>query len=371
MSRARHRPAALCRICQQPARDTTICRTCLGRVERDLGDVAALTAEVKRVFTADTERAKGSDAAPLVRSRPRRLVPTVDPVTRSCPLDPATLGPVLEPEPLSAGEFARMGSTPWDAEHGLGHEIDATVARQTATKPREGGRSASKPLPFNDFAARVAAEVHATLGSWVRDLHDDAEPWPVDDVVPFAAWLMRHLDRIATHPAAEQIERDVHRAVEALRRAIDRPADRWWLGPCDTDGCLEEHLLVDDDGRSQVVRRPTELYAAPDAAEVTCRNCKAAYPVEDRRAYLLAAAEDVLAHAELIGRAAPALGIEITPDAVRGYAHRKRIVAKGTDLQGRPLYRVGDVLTVAQDALARRAEKHARESRRERSERSA
>jgi hypothetical protein len=213
-------------------------------------------------------------------------------------------------------------------------------------------------LPFDDRAAKVAHRVQSTLNRWVRILHDGREPWPRPrrDVVAAAGWLLARSSRVAQHPQAAAIERDVRNVVAQLRRAVDRPPDRWFMGPCDTDGCVEEHLLVRDDGTSRVERRPTELYAEPGAETVRCPRCNAEYSIDARRAWLLAAAEDQLAHAELIGRAAPALGIDITPSMIRNYADRGRIVAKSTDLQGRPLYRVGDVIQVARDVLARRAE---------------
>jgi hypothetical protein len=354
---SRHsRTTQTCTDCGAAVRGTTLCATCLAEVATDLRAVGALVRDVQRIFTTD-DRVKGSDADPLVRSRARRMVPVIR--TRDggmfCVLHPGTGQPMLEPEPLPAGAFGRSPSTRWDVDRGLGREIAETVARQTATPAREGGRSSSKPLPFNDRAATVAHRVQLALAWWMRELRDGEEELAPADVVAVAAWLLERVDRVAVHPAGGRLARDVHRAVEDLRRAVDRPADRWFMGPCDTDGCTEEHLLVGDDGRARTERRPTELYAVAGAETVTCGRCHAEYEIAERRAWLLAAAEDQLAHAELIGRAAPALGVEITPSKVRNYADRGRIVAHGKDRHGRPLYRVGDVIAVAQEVLAKRS----------------
>jgi hypothetical protein len=354
---SRHpRTTATCADCGAAVRGTTLCATCVAEVATDLAAVGALIRDAQRVFTTD-DRVKGSDADPLVRSRARRMVPVIR--TRDggmfCVLHPGTGAPMLEPEPLPPGAFGRTPSTRWDADRGLGREIDETVARQTATSAREGGRSSSKPLPFNDRAAKVAHQVQLALARWMRELRDGDEPLAPADVVAVAAWLLERVERVAVHPAGARLARDVHRAVEDLRRAVDRPADRWFMGPCDTDGCTEEHLLVEDDGRARTVRRPTELYATAGAETVTCPRCHAEYAIAERRAWLLAAADDQLAHAELIGRAAPALGVDITPSKVRNYAARGRIVAHGKDRHDRPLYRVGDVIAVAQEVLAKRA----------------
>lgn len=353
-------PTRTCASCDVPVKAVTLCRTCLASVEKDLGDVAALVSDVQRIYTTDS-RTKGSDEDPLLHTRTRKR--QVQVVTRSgsqwCPVDPVTVGPVLTPEPMPVGSFGRSPSTRWDADHGLGREIDVTVARQTTTGKREGGRSSETPLPFNDRAARVAREVSSRLDVCVHALHNDTEPWPAADVVAMSRWLLERSPRIAAHVAAGSIERDIRRVVDTLRRAVDRPADRWFMGPCDTTGCVEEHRIVADDGQARIEKRPTELYADPGAIIVQCRRCRAEYDIGERRAWLLAAAEDQLAHAELIGRAAPALGIEVTPSSIRNLAARKRIVAHSVDAQGRPLYRIGDVIAVAQDMLSRRAEQAA------------
>lgn len=239
-------------------------------------------------------------------------------------------------------------------------EIETTLSRQTATADRVGGRSDEAPLPFNYRAAGTFREVHKTLRQWVHQLLLTSDRVPVNEPAPLARWMHGRLDRLVQHPLAVELANDIAGLVYALRRGIDLGPELLFAGPCggtitDDDGerpCVE---LDPSDPKGQRLR-PTELYAVAGKPVLTCRRCRTRYDVEERRVWLLAEAQGVLAHAELIGRAAPALGVDITPAAVRGYADRGRIVPHGTDVQGRPLYRLGDVIDVARDVLARRAE---------------
>ena len=240
-------------------------------------------------------------------------------------------------------------------------ELDTTLARQDHIE--RGGfteldpdaampvTARIQPLAYNPIASTVGTELHATLVGWVRDIHGEMPiPWPADNATAMSRWLLRHFASIRTHPAADQLRDEIGYAVDQVRRAVDRPTQRMFVGPCLNP--------VEDVGKCQA-----DLYARPSAATVICHDCGAEHDIGERRTWLLAQAEDQLAHAELIGRAAPALGVEVTPAAIRGYAIRGRIVPHGTDLQGRPLYRVGDVIDVARDVLARRSEKKERERR--------
>lgn len=362
MSKHRRTPERQCAACQtHPVTDTTICRPCGVRLEVNLGDIAALADAVQRVFSSD-DRSKGNDDTPLIRSRVRRTVPKVDPVTRSCPVNPLTGGPVYELEQLDAGQFGRSPVMPWELEHGLAADVDVTLARQGVIGRDSGAHTTGdKPVPYHDRAGQVRREAHVRLTGWVHAVHDGREPWPGNDLAPASRWLLARIARIVVHPEAARCEADVWRSVRDLRGVVDRPADRWYAGPCDgtvDDGpCVEEISVLDNAGRTVRSWRPTELFAVPESTYVRCRRCGSTYDVAERRRWLLDAVQDQLAHAELIGRAAPTLGVEITPEAVRGYAHRKRIVAHGTDLRGRPLYRIGDVIDVARDVLAKRAER--------------
>jgi LSD1 subclass zinc finger protein len=204
----------------------------------------------------------------------------------------------------------------------LAAQLGVTLARQSSKA--SGGRSATVPLPYDQRAAEAAWVLRSALTGWVRLLADDDRP--ADDLASMARWLTQRHHALTRHPAADEAHGEITSAVRQAERAIDRRAERWYAGRCgDCD---------------------TDLYARPGAAMVRCAACPAEYDVDDRRQELLAAAEDTLAGAALIAQALTSLGQPVTPERLRQWAHRGRIVAHGADQRGRALYRVGDVIEV-------------------------
>lgn len=226
-------------------------------------------------------------------------------------------------------------------------DLDAAVARQTASGPRYGGRSAEKPLPYDQRASLAQDALTTTLRAWLIALHPGAVPgpahtrprcdhgscmqirwraWPGDDATGAATWLRDRVGLIARSDAAPDVVDEIHAAVDQARHDTDRAADRLFAGPCDTCGDV--------------------LWARLNATVATCRTCEAAYDLADRRAWLLAAADDELVTAIDASRALTRLGLEVTPERIRQWAHRGRLTPQGTETRaGRqlPLYRLGDL----------------------------
>lgn len=267
----------------------------------------------------------------------------------------------------------------------LARELEVTVYRQNRTGDGTSGRRAAKDdewLPWNQPAAEAGWVLGNTLTTWARVLLDGERPLPrlegptherrclhpscttlrkareqyptSTDPADLAAWMLHRLPQVRQHPAAEQLVDEIVIAVRAVEHAVDRPSERWYAGPCGG-----RHVTVDDDTSTELeVDCDAELYAAPGAEHITCRQCGTNWDVADRRKWLLAEAEDALAYAELIAQALSALGQPLKGDRVRKWVERQRLVAHGTDLQGRPLYRVGDVIDLLTED-ARLAEKRA------------
>lgn len=241
-----------------------------------------------------------------------------------------------------SGDLAKaLGDVPFLAE-----QLDVRLTRQA--RIGSGGKSTERALPYDPYASIIAAELHNTLSTWVRALAEhDGDPLhgaicasicghatcgrirnqkaPANTLIALSAWLLGRTGDLAHHEAAEEAKTGICDATARAERAIDRIADRWYAGPCDTCG--------------------RDLYAKPSAGIVICA-CGADYDVKARRAWLLAAAEDILAPAALIARALPPLGHEVKVDRIYKWAERGNIIAKSVDLRGRPLYRIGDVLDV-------------------------
>lgn len=228
-----------------------------------------------------------------------------------------------------SGQLARaLGDIP-----ALTRELDTTLSRQASSTG--GSRSAETPLPYDPRASEVGYVLRNTLVEWVRAVSAQTHSnyiWPRETTTSLARWLLaRHKD-LCAHPSAAEAVDEIGAAVRAAERIIDRPAERWFAGPCDCDA---------------------RLYAAPGAPTVTCRDCGSRYDVAERRAWLMDACEDQLAYGALIAQALTSLGQPVTPERIRKWAERGRIVAHGTDLRGRPQYRVGDIIDLVAEHHAK------------------
>lgn len=220
----------------------------------------------------------------------------------------------------------RMGRT----EQGNTRGDPEPVERQTP------GTLRPTPLPYDPRASDAAHDLYRAVVRWSNRYI------PNGTTADYARWLLFNLNHIERSPGAEYIVTDIAEAVEAAERAIDRPPEQWYAGPCDT--CR------------------TDLYADPGATLVQCRNCRSAYGVDGRREHLLAAAEDALATATHAARALTSLGQPITPDRIWKWAERGRITAHGIDPMGRPQYRVGDLRALLDEAERKAAERRERTS---------
>jgi len=253
----------------------------------------------------------------------------------------------------------------------LAGEAWTTITRQA--RIGEPGGSGEHPMPFSWEAADATWAAGNTFTTWLRhattergrDLPPVGEPergplcrvgqWchhhtcqRISSRAPehLLAFTCRHLatqlEWLRYRREAAQAMDEIHDAARLVVRTVDNPPVRWYAGPCGHEGCAED------------------LYALPSASIVRCRECGTEHDADERRNWLLDLADDTLAHASLVAAALSALGHNVTSAQVRGYAHRGRLVAHGTDARGRPLYRVGEVRALAIDAERREAERRAK-----------
>jgi len=220
-------------------------------------------------------------------------------------------------------------------------ELDITLTRQDRiAAERHGGRSADRPLPYNARAAAKASDLNTTLNAWALDvarLAEDERDRLVEhhysDTAAVAAWLGRNLHTLRLHVDAGQAHDEITNAVREARRAIDRPLERIFAGPC------SEPL---DDG----TECREDLYAAPGKAHATCRGCGARHDMQERRDWMLSCIEDQVAYSGLLAGLVTNLGVPIGSSTIRRYAAAGRIKVISVDAKRRPLYRIGDVLDV-------------------------
>jgi hypothetical protein len=199
---------------------------------------------------------------------------------------------------------------------------------------------------LNWNAVAVADHLTNTLTTWARDVtqwrgerHTDMSPAVLSSYV-----LLNHIDAIRRHPAADELLNQITDAIKEARRAIDRPADRIYLGQCYVEN-------PDDDGR--MVTCLNEIYGRPSSKEVTCGVCYAEHPVAERRAWLLQRAADMIVTvkeaSQYLGEVG---GIRVSQASIRGYVHRGRITYRPGITNG---IRIGDLLAVVLDDSERKS----------------
>lgn len=209
-----------------------------------------------------------------------------------------------------------LGDVPWLAE-----QLDITLAKQGSHAP--AGRSAGVPLPYDPRATEAGFVLKSALVGWVRILVEaHPEGGPADTLPDVAVWLLARVERLAMHHDAGSAVDEIRSAVWHGIRLIDRPADLVYAGPCPCG---------------------TDLYARPEAPQVTCRGCGTEHRVADRREWMLAAIDDALFHAAGAAHVLTSLGEECSAERVRQWASRGRVLAHGCDGQGRPLYRISEL----------------------------
>jgi hypothetical protein len=220
----------------------------------------------------------------------------------------------------------------------LAAALRQTITRQVRINDRNGPRNAETAVPFNDKAARARAALLGDLWRWTTTIWNHTDPLPRGGIADLGRWLHTRINTLLDHPDIGDIANTLNRHAAKCWHLTDRPPDRIFAGICSQhtpDGqCVEW------------------LYANPGASVVTCRACGTHHDVNDRREVLRQAAEDVLATAAEVSRSVTWLGEHIKPDRIRQWASRGRLAKRAED-DGKPLYRIGDVL----DLLAQTEQK--------------
>lgn len=280
--------------------------------------------------------------------------------------------------PLSGQAYVCSGCTNRTAEAleriaDLAGEVEAAIAKLVRHGGFEGGARDRRPLPVDLDASNRAAAIGNAVATAARDVAESRgiplPPRPARTLGPqcrsgiscghgscevirgrrdvgvaiAARWLRGQLEWLRHQRQAAEVFADLENAATDLIRMVAGPLPRWFAGQC-----WEPIEGVDEHGQPK--RCANELYAAPGATTVHCRDCGMTHELAYRKEWLLREANNTLAHAELIARALTALGVDdVTPARVRGMARHGRLVAHGTDRAGRPIYKVGEVLAVIEE----------------------
>lgn len=238
-------------------------------------------------------------------------------------------------------------------------DLDTVKGRRTRYGT-PGGRGGDKPLPVDARflgrdadGTRLQDAVKNTMATWARIVLEErpvitgpthpsclhvtcsqlnrSRP-PRDDVASVCRYLLGHADWIKSRHWATEILDEMLDAAEQLRRMVDRPADKLFVGYC--------------------TECDQALHAKIGAAQVKCRGCEKVYGVEASREAMWVEAQDQMGTAAEISRAISWLGqTPITADRIYKWVERKRLPQRGhITYRGRevPIYRIGDVAALVQ-----------------------
>jgi len=216
-------------------------------------------------------------------------------------------------------------------------ELDVARTKQDRIGRAGGGRGTPEPpLGYRpaavqaydrlDHTIRGLASLWANLLGLTPTVHHA-------HLADCAEWLADAAASIRLHADAGTTRDDVRYAVRVAWRAVDRPAERAYAGPCDECG--------------------TDLYGNPRAKRLRCKECGTDYVTADRRAYVLNALREHLATAaEIAAGIGELYGQPINRKRINQWHSRGRLTDHGVTLDGDhdPLFRIGDVLDLAAEA---------------------
>jgi len=250
----------------------------------------------------------------------------------------------LSPNGFLCAECVRLLDQDLRAVPDLLFELDITVSRQDHLGGDESFcRSQEHPLPLRINPMEARRDLEATLLIWAAHLALErghlVELMQLHSSAAFANYLVEMLPDVVLNPSAGHLANEVGYIVKVGRRAVDRPMQLRYAGPCDL--CA------------------TDLYANPWADDIECKGCTHVYGVNARREWLLDQAELYLLSATEMSRALPGLLAKdhsgrqpmLTAAMIRGWAYRGRLFRHPPHpaRPNEPLYRVGDVLDLVND----------------------
>lgn len=251
------------------------------------------------------------------------------------------------------------------------------------------------PWPYSIDAGRMLEEVRALLVgtvrhlcehrglSWPRITNRATVPGPVcvpqckhsscearrprEQLATFpalTAWLSKHGEQIIQDPAAGRVLREFDRLHQRAARLVFGHDADVFLGRCDAQDVRSDYV------GGTITPKPgvcgADLYAHEEDKQVGCQACGFVYDVTERRASMLAAAED---HLDTIPRVASAIQgylrnsegepVQCTQGMIHGFLRRGQILEKGSD--GRAAFvRVGDVVRLLLDREERKLSRRPR-----------
>lgn len=188
-------------------------------------------------------------------------------------------------------------------------------------------------LPFRWNPAEVRDSVRNTVTTWVRHIATEKGTIePIGTTPTLLRWLAepKLVEWLRHQPWADEAMDELGDACRLIAPAVDRPADRRWLGVCGAP-----------DGLTGAC--PGQLHARPGASTTRCPECGTGHDVAERRRWLDGMVRERAYTAAEIGAAYE----HVPASTIRRWASEGRIVPHGHDKWGRPLYPLAEVLALA------------------------
>lgn len=209
----------------------------------------------------------------------------------------------------------------------LWQQLDIVLTRQARYSDPEG-RGGEKAVPFNIKASELGTVLRGLLNTWCRLIAEErGKDLPEDHPAAVARWLLNQVTWLRHHRAGGEAVEELTDAVNAVRRIVDRPAERIYAGPCRDCG--------------------GDMFGKPGAVSVECRPCGLSYDVAEMLEWmrgqvygrLVTAREGVI----LLSR----FGLPIPQKHIDKWHERKRLADHGNDSAGKRLYLFDDLVTLA------------------------
>jgi hypothetical protein len=221
----------------------------------------------------------------------------------------------------------------------LVEDLDVTLTRQDRVNEavgRSGGDE--RPLPFSVLASDVARLLRATVCAWALELG-----LVTTSTTLGARYLAANVDALRSRVDGPHLLDELDHVVDQARRAVDRHVPVLWFGVCGsiTHGWDERPLVC-----------PGDLWGEVDVEVVTCPRCRDEHPAQVRRRAVLDVAIDRELPAADLVRLSRAYGLPTTKGVVDGLVRRGRLTSTGSTPDGRPAYRVGDLLDLLTERIS-------------------
>ena len=371
-----------CPRCHRDTTDGLLCTDCTRTAEKAITQLTWLLPELETTITGQANTTRAVRHAPMPeeawqqQAREARRQATEDAEQRAIPAMLRTRDQKISlpahaiPLSLAAADLlagTRLTVAWWVSQLAgvrvVAHPVLAEAAQPHAPRLIEGA-----PCPghihdrtpggcaWRDCNRRLHCK-HPTCAIIRAQRRNHGRP---DPSTPALDWLHRHTDTLRRHEDAARIVDDLQRAAHDIEQAIDGSDPEIYAGQCDAP---DVRARVDEASGILIEYDSTcgaHLFGRPGDAEVTCYACGYVYDISERRDRMLTDVRDLLERPARIAQALSSMDLPITAAKLDVWICRDRkmherrqsrkdglplILADPVyDDDGKPLYRVGDVI---------------------------